>query len=134
MVTRAAWVPALGTYLVGETSEPFNPNLGGISHTRLSPAELEVQANDENAQPLEIDPAQLLRATPQLEALLTTASLCNLATVMHTEDGWTARGDPTECAIQVFVHRFGWGRDELARGPDAKWSKTQQFATSSCDY
>jgi Na+-exporting ATPase len=124
MVTRAAWVPTLGTYLVGETSEPFNPNLGGISHTTLSPAELEVQADDKNTQPLEIDAARLLSDTPQLEALLTTASLCNLATVMLTKDGWTARGDPTECAIQVFVHRFGLGRDGLVRGPDAKWSKT----------
>lgn len=48
--------------------------------------------------------------------------MCNLAKVEKTEsEGWAARGDPTECAIQVLAHRFDWGREKLAQGVGAQW-------------
>ncbi|AOW05648.1 hypothetical protein B0I72DRAFT_116825 [Yarrowia lipolytica] len=45
---------------------------------------------------------------------LYTATLANIAEVKKDEtDGWTASGDPTEIAIQVFTSRLGFGRDTI---------------------
>ena len=48
------------------------------------------------------------RMVPELEALLHSAALCNLATVrLNEQEGkWQTTGDPTEIAHQVFAYRF----------------------------
>lgn len=52
---------------------------------------------------------------PELEAFVTSAALCNLATVRHDpeSDTWQTIGDPTEVALQVFSLRFGLGKKTL---------------------
>ncbi|QSS52266.1 P-type Na+-ATPase [Histoplasma capsulatum var. duboisii H88] len=52
---------------------------------------------------------------PELEAFVTSAALCNLATVRHDpeSDTWQTIGDPTEIALQVFSLRFGLGKKTL---------------------
>ena len=78
----------------------------------------------------------IVKDRPEIERFLDAASLCNLATVVAPKDnddeveegeekqkGWSARGDPTECAIQVFAHRFDWGREKKTQGDEAPWSK-----------
>lgn len=126
MVTRAAWIPALGTILVGETNEPFNPTIGELTHTSMSPAEHKAQLADiKNASfppPAVTTAADMIEKSDEFHSLLNVASLCNLATVVNTEGVYSARGDPTECAIQVFAHRFNWGREVLAEGDSPKWS------------
>lgn len=58
--------------------------------------------------PLE-QPLQMLRE------LLTAASLCNDARLVHTEGGWSVLGDPTEGALQTLAAKAGLDPDALAR-------------------
>jgi Na+-exporting ATPase len=52
---------------------------------------------------------------PELESFLFSSSLCNLATVRHDANSgnWQTMGDPTEIALQVFAHRFAYGKKTL---------------------
>jgi Na+-exporting ATPase len=143
MVTRKAWLPALGTYSLGDTSDPFNPHDGTVSFSKVTPADSAVPGGDK-------DVGKLVNLTEapgnELEAVLHCAALCNLAHVFEEphgqskgdeknagEGGWAATGDPTEMyvlffelaatrsndavpfhsALQVFAHRFGRGRTTL---------------------
>lgn len=143
MVCKAAWIPARGTILVGESNEPFNPTSGELSFTDKSP--VETKAADDRAarrdgadQPIKDDDGTTPKAPTgavssgsdivsthgaPVETLLNIASLCNVAKVYEGDEGWTARGDPTECAIQVLAHRFQWGRESLTEGDNKRWSE-----------
>ncbi|EFR03913.1 potassium/sodium efflux P-type ATPase [Nannizzia gypsea CBS 118893] len=59
--------------------------------------------------------ASLPEVVPELAAFLESAALCNLATVRYDETAgsWQTMGDPTEVALQVFAHRFGFGKKSL---------------------
>ena len=61
------------------------------------------------------------------------ASLANLATVYKATDGegWTARGDPTEIAIQVFASRFDWNRKKKVEGDNPEWKLVTEYPFSS---
>ncbi|SCV73434.1 BQ2448_7360 [Microbotryum intermedium] len=134
MVCKAAWVPSRGTILIGDSNEAFNPTLSDLSFTSDSPTE---SAKKENARGNDASPpkqpekdfAKDLLSThgAPLETLLNVASMCNVAKVFQDEEGWAARGDPTECAIQVLAHRFEWGRERWTTGDDAEWSKSAQI-------
>lgn len=113
MVIKKAWIPANGTYSVGTSDNPFNPEIGDLSHSYHAPnkqekgdGELEKSATH----------AGLLRDNTNLEDLLNVATLANPAHVHKSDDGWRVRGDPTEIAIQVFASRFGWNRSRLTGG------------------
>jgi magnesium-transporting ATPase (P-type) len=71
--------------------------------------------------------------TPELQAFLESAALCNLATVRKvTEDGreqWKTAGDPTEIALQVFSHRFDFGKKVLEE--EQGWSQKMEFPFDS---
>ena len=130
MICKAAWIPARGTVHIGESNEAFNPTIGALSFTSSSPAETAINDSKRTTeqtsaqQPRSASAKEILsaQATP-LETLLNVASMCNVAKVFEGDEGWTARGDPTECAIQVLAHRFEWGRERWTTGSDAKWSK-----------
>lgn len=133
MVCKAAWVPASGTILIGQSNEPFDPTVGQLSYTTHSPHESasrdkNTASDDRSATPVDsardASAQELLKAhgTP-LASLLNIASLCNVAKVFQGDEGWTARGDPTECAIQVLAHRFDWGRESLTEGDAKHWCK-----------
>ncbi|GAA5914347.1 hypothetical protein JCM6882_008168 [Rhodosporidiobolus microsporus] len=138
MVVRAAWVPSRGTVHVGESNEPFNPTMGQLTHSKLSPADSAKETNDREAekareQPVKTDKDQLKEQGGEpFETLLNIASLCNVAKVWNKEgEGWTARGDPTECAIQTFAHRFDHGRESLTDGETPEWVQLQEFPFDS---
>ncbi|KAK5173731.1 P-type ATPase [Saxophila tyrrhenica] len=117
MVAKKAWIPARGTYTIGETSEPFNPTSGPISFTDRFPKDMaEHDSPGDDA-----DYVQLLEDNQELKDYLKVASLANLAHVHQNESQeWIARGDPTEIAIQVFASRFkGWNRRASVAGPTA---------------
>ena len=116
MVAKKAWIPAKGTYSIGETREPFNPTMGSISHTAKEPRNMTVEEEEK-----ESHYAELLEGNEPLKDYLQVASLANIANVHQKEDGtWNARGDPTEIAIQVFASRFkGWNRRASVAGPYA---------------
>lgn len=71
--------------------------------------------------------------TPELQAFLEGAALCNLATVRHvTEENlpkWKTSGDPTEIALQVFATRFKYGKPELES--NVGWKQTMEFPFDS---
>ena len=71
--------------------------------------------------------------TPELEAFLEGSALCNLATVRQvTEEGqskWKTTGDPTEIALQVFSHRFDYGKPTLES--DKGWKQVMEFPFDS---
>jgi P-type Na+/K+ transporter len=73
------------------------------------------------------------KVTSEFKAFLECTALCNLATVRQTrEDGqdkWKTAGDPTEIALQVFSHRFGYGRKTLER--EQGWKQTMEFPFDS---
>ncbi|GAA6016833.1 hypothetical protein JCM10207_003267 [Rhodosporidiobolus poonsookiae] len=142
MVVRAAWIPSKGAIYVGESNEPFNPNVGQLSHSKLSPAEMsaETDTTDQEKQqhaiankPMESNRDDLLKQGGEsFETLLNVASLCNVAKVFQKEgEGWTARGDPTECAIQTFAHRFDWSREKLTEGEAPQWIQIKEFPFDS---
>jgi Na+-exporting ATPase len=131
MVCKAAWLPSRGTILVGESNEPFNPSAGDLSFTPLSPAESALREADfarggsPPTPPVASTGSELIKThAASLKSFLNIASMCNVAKVFEGEDGWMARGDPTECAIQVLAHRFGWGREGLTDGEGADWGKS----------
>ena len=68
---------------------------------------------------------------PELEAFLQPTSLCNLANVRFNEKegAWQASGDPTEIALQVFAHRFDYGRKKLIE--QVGWKELAEYGFDS---
>ena len=71
--------------------------------------------------------------TSEFQAFLESAALCNLATVRQVhEDGqdkWKTTGDPTEVALQVFSHRFGYGKRTLEG--EQGWKQIMEYPFDS---
>lgn len=128
MVVKKAWIPSRGTYSVGPSSEPFNPTIGDITFTPVPP----LQFNDEKAGPAVEKIEGLVSGNPQLESFLDVASMANLSHVFQSEEGeWSARGEPTEIAIQVFASRFNWNRERWTKGQGAVWHQKAEFPFDS---
>jgi potassium/sodium efflux P-type ATPase len=131
MVARRAWIPAVGTYTVDTSSDPFNPEVGAMRFNARQPSELdfdkEVSGNDTVSEPVEM----LSKGGPALADYLRVASLANLATVTEQDGVWHARGDPTEIAIQVFASRFGWNRLKFTKGDKPEWSQVTELPFDS---
>ncbi|KAI6802969.1 Na(+)/Li(+)-exporting P-type ATPase [Hortaea werneckii] len=127
MVAKKAWIPAKGTYTIGETNEPFNPTKGAVSHTEKEPRNM-----SEGEEAAESDYATLLHDNEALSDYLKVASLANLAHVHQTDEGeWNARGDPTEIAIQVFSTRFHVNRRDSVAGDNPNWKLLAEFPFDS---
>ncbi|KAI9149573.1 calcium-transporting ATPase 3 [Paramyrothecium foliicola] len=129
MVVKRAWIPGRGVYCVGETNEPFNPEAGDVSLQKSQPKDIKATQNDSEGDI--ITPKDLPASDSTLREYLNVASLANLATVLNGENGWHARGDPTEIAIQVFASRFGWNRLGLSSGEKAQWHQLAEFPFDS---
>ena len=134
MVAKRAWIPARGTYSIGTTNEPFNPTSGAIKFTPQQPKDIDYvkeraeREDDEKGE----DYDQLLENNKHLVEYLKVAALANLAHVHETQNGsWSARGDPTEIALQVFSSRFKWNRLQLATGDNAPWRQIAEFPFDS---
>lgn len=150
MVVRAAWLPSRGTVYVGESNEPFNPKSAQLRFSPLSPTAAADKTDRDDARKAAENPGDddhegesakdaaaevlppdelLKRAGDDMSTLLNIASLCNVAKVFFKEgEGWSARGDPTECAIQTFAHRFDWGRERWTEGDSPEWSESHSFS------
>lgn len=116
MVVHKAWVPALGTWSLGQTSDPFNPEDGRLAFDTRAPADAPSAAvDDEKHEAVDLHATP----TPALNDLLDYSALCNLAAVFREQrqpDGlfldkhasaygegsppWAATGDPTEMYVQ----------------------------------
>jgi Na+-exporting ATPase len=106
MSVRTAWIPGAGTLSVHDTQDILNPESGTVKLDDVA-----------------IDPTTVLK-TPRLLDFLNAIALCNLANIYQPtsitvsekpskEKFWTAVGDPTEIALQVFAMRFAHGRETL---------------------
>nr|POE88108.1 sodium transport atpase 5 [Quercus suber] len=127
MVAKKAWIPAKGTYTIGETNEPFNPTQGSITFSAKEPR---MMAEDESGE--ESGYSELVHNNTALSDYLRVASLANLANVHQTQEGhWNARGDPTEIAIQVFATRFSWNRRDSVAGEHPSWKMLAEFPFDS---
>ncbi|KAJ5751320.1 hypothetical protein N7533_008348 [Penicillium manginii] len=128
MVVKKAWIPSRGTYSVGTSNEPFNPTIGDITFTPLSPSDFD----DEKEGPAAKKAEDLVSENRQLEDFLNVAAMANLAHVYKSEEGeWSARGEPTEIAIQVFASRFNWNRDRWTKGQKVVWQQKAEFPFDS---
>ena len=129
MVVKKAWIPSRGTYSVGTSNEPFNPTIGDISFSTTSPLHYDEKKGD--GEPAEKN-EELVNDNKQLEDFLDVASMANLAHVYKSdEEQWSARGEPTEIAIQVFASRFNWNRERWTKAPGAVWHQRAEFPFDS---
>lgn len=128
MVVKKAWIPCKGVYSVGPSTDPFNPTIGALSHVSSPPSRIQPEA-EVAEEPSEFACDELLRGNPSLEEYLNVASLANLAHVHNTKEGWRARGDPTEIAIQVFASRFNWNRERLVK--EESWRQVAEYPFDS---
>lgn len=128
MVVKKAWIPSKGVYSVGDLTDPFDPTIGTLSHDNKPPGRMrpEIESAGESSGS---SYDKHLRGNPSLEEYLNVASLANLAHVHKTKEGWKARGDPTEIAIQVFASRFNWNRVRLTK--EESWKQVAEFPFDS---
>merc|ERR1712093_625560 len=126
MVVKKAWIPSRGVYAVGQSNDPFDPTAGDLQHYSMAPIELS-DAKEAEATSYEA----LMEDNAELKDYLNVASLANLAHVHKSDDGWHARGDPTEIAIQVFASRFNWNRDRFVTGENPIWHQIAEFPFDS---
>jgi Na+-exporting ATPase len=129
MVAKAAWIPSKGTYSVANSSEPFNPTVGDLYYRDLEPREVEEEKDTSQEKTASVE--ELLQDSLDLREYLNIASLANLASVHESPEGWHARGDPTEIALQVFASRFNWNRSRWTTGDQPAWRQLAEFPFSS---
>lgn len=127
MVTRKVWIPESGTYTVDGADDAANPTKGAVLFSRLrTDGEPAIDKDTEKS-----GDEGLPEVTPELERFLLSTALCNLATVRYDDikREWQATGDPTEIALQVFAHRFGYGRKDLEQS--GGWQEMAEYPFDS---
>ncbi|KAG7136326.1 Sodium transport ATPase 5 like protein [Verticillium longisporum] len=131
MVARGAWLPGKGTYTVENSTAPFDPTAGDVRFHPDSPRRIDFKSGGAACGTIG-KPEDLMRDSKNsLGDFLQVASLANLAAITQKEDGWHARGDPTEIAIQVFSSRFGWNRLDRTSGEMAEWADVAELPFDS---
>ncbi|KAI0394766.1 potassium/sodium efflux P-type ATPase [Xylariaceae sp. FL0594] len=157
MIVRKVWLPTDSIYTVRDSKHPSNPTEGRVTVTERkdggskaespqeekrdydqerSAATLTFDVPDEKLNPpkRDDDSDEVATMTPDLEAFLLSAALCNLATVRFEREPdadkpeWEVTGEPTEIALQVFAHRFERGKKAVeATG----WKQVAEFPFDS---
>jgi Na+-exporting ATPase len=158
MIVKKVWLPKVGIYTVNNSMDPNNPTEGSVTKGPIttiqrprneegadydqqrSAAALkfdipsEKAAKDQRLKRQNSDEEEAAELTPELEAFLRPAALCNLATVKHEQvEGeasrkWQTTGEPTEIALQVFAHRFDFGKRRLE---SEGWKQVAEFPFDS---
>lgn len=98
MVAKRVWLADGTEVSVQDSMHPFDPQSGKIHFNDQELPEEKTQS--------------LIRDQPTLRSFLEAIALCNNATITQRE-AWTAMGEPTEIALQVFAMRFGMGKPDL---------------------
>jgi Na+-exporting ATPase len=98
MIARSAWIPGAGTLTVSQTTDPFDPTSGVVQLD-------EIDWN--STRPIEDHPA--------LHTFLRAISVCNLSTVHHDNQVWSAVGEPTEIALHILALRFDFGKSSVMK-------------------
>lgn len=128
MVAKRAWIPSVGTYSVGASQDPLNPQQGDLSLSNETPLALAKSKKEQGPS----SPDDLLNGNERLKSFLNVASMANLAHIHKTGNGeWQARGEPTDIAIQVFASRFDWGSDRWIKGEKPVWQQKAEYPFDS---
>ena len=130
MVAKKCWVPSRGTYSVSVSSNPFDPTEGDLTVSTQAPTDAE---NEKAQQNEDVSRASdLVDSNEQLHDFLMVASLANLARVHQKKEGaWTAIGDPTEIALQVFASRFSYNRNKFVKGETPRFTQVSEYPFDS---
>ncbi|ORY83651.1 putative sodium P-type ATPase [Protomyces lactucae-debilis] len=130
MIVKRAWIPSTGTFSVGPSDNPIDPTQGSVTRSDKAPSDMDNKISEK----IESDESNALdMEKPEgLEHFLNIGALCNLAQIKKNDEGvYKATGDPTEIAIQVFAHRFDWGRPRWVSGDQPKWHEVAEFPFDS---
>ncbi|KAH7171320.1 hypothetical protein EDB81DRAFT_195792 [Dactylonectria macrodidyma] len=152
MIVRKAWIPSSNLYTVRESQSPNDPTKGKVTFSKQDPLEPEKEEaprdydRERSAAVLKFDvpdeklnqnkqtrapvPEVDCEMTDELRAFLLSSALCNLATVRfdEEEEKWQTTGEPTEIALQVFAHRFSYGKKTLE---GQGWKQNAEFPFDS---
>ncbi|KAI1371803.1 potassium/sodium eff [Hypoxylon crocopeplum] len=129
MVAKRCWIPTRGTYSFGSSNEPFNPTIGDLMFSRTPPSAQDTEKAEEGEAKAY---SELLDNNEELSDFLMVASLANLARVHQNQEGiWTALGDPTEIAIQVFASRFDYNRQRFLGEHTPKFKEVSEYGFDS---
>ena len=152
MIMRKAWIPGVGTYIVTDSEDATDPTNAKISLEPTESDEINLQQRQErddtptisdsvrfdlptskdekSVSPPTAEPIALESLPSSMQAFLDSAALCNLATVRlnKNEGRWQTTGDPTEVALQVFVHRFEHGKVKMEQ---EGWIQLAEFPFDS---
>ncbi|KAI1840606.1 hypothetical protein JX266_013210 [Neoarthrinium moseri] len=153
MIVKKAWIPGKTIYTVHDSKDPSDPTVGRVTYADAEEdaAATEPEKRDydqeRSASALKFDvPDEKLKPkqkkhdgpeadmTPELEAFLLSAALCNLATVRQETEAnaddrkWKTTGEPTEIALQVFAHRFNKGKKTIE---GQGWKQVAEFPFDS---
>lgn len=133
MVTRKAWIPGVGIYSLNKSDDANDPSKGVVTLSSASDSKAEVEKQNEKPQASTDckEEQEVTEVNPALEEFLLASSLCNLATVRYDSAAgkWQTMGDPTEIALQVFAHRFGYGKKALEG--EQKWKQIAEYPFDS---
>ena len=137
MITRKVWLPDVGVYTVEGAEDASDPTKGTVAfapHSKDFSSTSDEKLEKENEKIVVdsiIDVQQGSELPSELEALLQSTALCNLATVRYNTQAkeWQSIGDPTEIALQVFAHRFGHGKKTLKE--NGGWDELAEYPFDS---
>jgi P-type Na+/K+ transporter len=143
MIVKRVWLASSELLTVRETEDPNDPTMGKVTTSSSDAARAQTDEHSEK-RALTFDLPERGRTrqsrskpedpvaekTPELEAFLLSSALCNIAH-LHRDDvsnQWSSTGEPTEIALQVFAHRFDFGKKTLqAQG----WAQIAEFPFDS---
>lgn len=135
MITRKVWLKNGSAATVEASTHPFDPSSGVVTW------------NDEPSKPQDSITC-ISRLPPYAKKFVECLSLCNNATVTDgksaptddaaetsttstvTASNWTAVGEPTEIALQVFAMRFGMSRTSVSQTNDLHLMAEHPFDSS----
>ncbi|GMM37878.1 hypothetical protein DASC09_052030 [Saccharomycopsis crataegensis] len=113
MIVKKVWVSTVGTYMVDDCNEVYDPTAGKVVFYPASPKsidELEHRPKFTN----EVQYPEIFKKW------ITVATLANVASVHNNDGKWGAQGDATEIAICVFTKRLGYDRTEFIESQKLK--------------
>ena len=158
MIVKKVWLPNVGIYKVKHSMNPNDPTEGSVTKGPITAPKppindgktdydqqrssvalkfdipSEKAGKDQKLSRENLEEGQEVEVTPELEAFLRPIALCNLATVKHEQvEGdvdrkWQTTGEPTEIALQVFAHRFDFGKRRLE---SEGWKQVAEFPFDS---
>lgn len=127
LLAKILWIPAKGSYIMGSSDDPLDPEKGDLLYCQHAPIEFRGDREHE----LISNPTSLARDSIDLELFLNTAALVSPAHVHKKPSGWESRGDPIDIAIQILASRFDWNRERLTSGDNFNWTQIAKFPFDS---